>query len=312
MKRTGILAIALLAAGTLVIDDAAAARFSGGKSFGAQRPSVAPRASVPPTATSPAAASQPVMPATPGATLPAKPITPAAPAASGASRWLGPIAGLAAGLGLAALLSHFGLPEGMGTFLLIALLVIGGVFLVRMLLARRGQTPPLAYAGARGPGAAAPSTFDKSPAPEWGGATQIEPVLGPAAAAPVAEKAFPPGFDAEGFARHAKLQFVRLQAAYDTGDREAQGDLLTPDMLREVMRDQDNGAARAATEVVTLSAEVLEVATEGDRHWASVRFTGTMREGTGTAPAPFDEVWNLSKPVDGKTGWLLAGIQQPG
>jgi predicted lipid-binding transport protein (Tim44 family) len=37
-----------------------------------------------------------------------------------------------------------------------------------------------------------------------------------------------------------------------------------------------------------------------------------MREGTGATPAPFDEVWNLSKPVDGKTGWLLAGIQQPG
>jgi len=311
MKRTGILAIALLAAATLVIDDAAAARFSGGKSFGAQRPSVAPRASVPPTATPPAAASQPVMPATPGATLPAKPITPAAPAASGASRWLGPIAGLAAGLGLAALLSHFGLPEGMGTFLLIALLVIGGVFLVRMLLARRAQTPPLAYAGARGPGAA-PSTFEKSATPEWGGAPRIEPVLGTAAAAPVAEKAFPPGFDAEGFAKHAKLQFVRLQAAYDTGDRAALGDLLTPEMLSEVMRDQDTGAARAATEVVTLAAEVLEVATEGDRHWASVRFTGTMREGTDAAPVPFDEVWNLSKPVDGKTGWLLAGIQQPG
>jgi predicted lipid-binding transport protein (Tim44 family) len=101
-----------------------------------------------------------------------------------------------------------------------------------------------------------------------------------------------------------------LQAAYDTGDREAFGDLLTPEMQLEVMRDQDRGTARSATEVVTLAAEVLEVVTEGDRHWASVRFTGTMREGTGTSPAPFDEVWNLSKPVDGKTGWLLAGIQQ--
>jgi predicted lipid-binding transport protein (Tim44 family) len=311
MKRTGIIAIALLAAATLVIDDASAARFSGGKSFGAQRPSVAPRASVPPAATPPAAASQPVMPATPGATLPAKPAVPAAAAPAGASRWLGPIAGLAAGLGLAALLSHFGLPEGLGTFLLIALLVIGGVLLVRMLLARRGQTPPLAYAGARGPGAA-PSTFEKSATPASGGAARIEPVLGPATATPTTGNTFPPGFDAEGFARHAKLQFVRLQAAYDTDDRAALGDLLTPEMQLEVMRDQDSGNARSATEVVTLAAEVLEVVTEGDRHWASVRFTGTMREGSGPTPAPFDEVWNLSKPVDGKTGWLLAGIQQAG
>jgi len=310
MKRTGILAIALLTMATLVIDDAAAAKFSGGKSFGAQRPSVAPRAAAP-AATPPAAASQPVMPATPGATLPAKPAAAAAPAASGASRWLGPIAGLAAGLGLAALLSHFGLPEGMGTFLLLALLVVGAVFLVRMLLARRAQTPPLAYAGGRGPGTT-PAAFEKSATPAWGGAAPIEPVPGSAAAASAPGKTFPPGFDAEGFARHAKLQFIRLQAAYDTGDREALGDLLTPEMQLEAMRDRDSGVAPSATEVVTLAAEVLEVATESDRHWASVRFTGTMREGTDATPVPFDEVWNLSKPVDGKTGWLLAGIQQPG
>ena len=79
-------------------------------------------------------------------------------------------------------------------------------------------------------------------------------------------------------------------------------------MYSEVVRDLDSGP-RPATEVVDLDAEVLEVATEGDRHWASVRFTGTLREGGGV-PAPFDEVWNLSKPVDGKPGWMLAGIQQ--
>ena len=76
------------------------------------------------------------------------------------------------------------------------------------------------------------------------------------------------------------------------------------------MRDLDSGAARTATEVVTLAAEVLEVTTEDDRYWASVRFSGTLREGAGAVPTAFDEVWNLSKPIDGKTGWLLAGIQQ--
>jgi len=39
-----------------------------------------------------------------------------------------------------------------------------------------------------------------------------------------------------------------------------------------------------------------------------VRFTGTMR--VDGELETFDEVWNLTKPVDGKTGWLLAGIQQ--
>jgi predicted lipid-binding transport protein (Tim44 family) len=310
MKGSGILAVAAFAVATMAMYGTAEARIGGGKSFGAQRPSVTPRASAPPAATPPAAASQPVMPAQPGAALPAKPAAAAAPAPSGASRWLGPIAGLAAGLGLAALLSHFGLPEGMESFLLIALLVVGAVLALRFFFARRTQTQqPLAYAGARGPGAAA-ATFATSPAPEWGGAPRIEPVLGAAAVATVPEKLLPPGFDAEGFVKHAKLQFVRLQAAHDAGDREALRDVLTPEMLAEVMRDLDSGTTRVATDVVSLDAAVLEVATEGDHHWASVRFTGTLREGGAAAPAAFDEVWNLSKPVDGKSGWLLAGIQQ--
>jgi len=301
MRVSGVLAVVAVVVAAFAMQEAAEARIGGGKSFGAQRPSVAPRAANPPAATPPAAASQPVMPAQPGAALPAKP---AAPAASGASRWLGPIAGLAAGLGLAALLSHFGLPEGLGSFLLIALLVVGAVIALRLFFARRTQTqPPLAYAGARNPGAA-PATFEKSAPPEWGGAPRIEPVLG------AGGKALPAGFDAEGFVRQAKLQFVRLQAAHVSGDREAFRDVLTPEMLAEVMRDLDSGAARTATEVVTLAAEVLEVTTEDDRYWASVRFSGTLREGAGAVPTAFDEVWNLSKPIDGKTGWLLAGIQQ--
>jgi predicted lipid-binding transport protein (Tim44 family) len=121
-------------------------------------------------------------------------------------------------------------------------------------------------------------------------------------------KSFPPGFDAVGFVRHAKEQFIALQAAHDAGDRAALRDVLTPEMYAESCAILEDRPA-AVTEVVGLDAEVLEVVSEGDRHWASVRFTGKLREGGGM-PQAFDEVWNLSKPVDGKTGWMLAGIQQ--
>jgi predicted lipid-binding transport protein (Tim44 family) len=291
--------------------DVTAAKLGGGKSLGVQRPSVAPRASTPPAATPPGAASQPVMPAQPGATLPAKPAAPAAPAPSGASRWLGPIAGLAAGLGLAALLSHFGLPEGLGSFLLLALLAVAGVFVVRMLLARRGQTQrPLAYAEgqAQGP-AATPNAFDTARAPQWGG-SRIEPVLGPTPAPAASVRSLPPGFDAEAFASHAKVQFLRLQAAHDAGDRATLAEVLTPEMLAEVTGELDRSPPRQRTEFVTLHAEVLEAVTEGDHHWASIRFTGTLREDGAAATSPFDEVWNLTKPVNGGSGWVLAGIQQ--
>ena len=306
MKHSALLAIVAVAFTTLALSEFADARIGGGKSLGAQRPSVAPKTATPPASPPSAAASQPVMPAQPGATLPAKPIGAAAPAASGASRWLGPIAGIAAGLGIAALLSHFGLPEGAGSFLLLALLAIGVIFIVRMLLARRAQTQkPLAYAAAGG--APAPAAFEMPPAPQWGGASRTEPTL--PAAKPASGTSFPPGFDAEGFARHAKAQFIRLQAAYDAGDRKELANVMTPDMIKDVARDLDSGAARLPTEVETLEAEVFDVETQGDRHWASVRFTGTLREGG--SPVAFEEVWNLTKPADGSTGWLLAGIQQP-
>jgi predicted lipid-binding transport protein (Tim44 family) len=41
-----------------------------------------------------------------------------------------------------------------------------------------------------------------------------------------------------------------------------------------------------------------------------VRFSGMVRETPGTQPVGFEEVWNLVKPADGSSGWLLAGIQQ--
>jgi predicted lipid-binding transport protein (Tim44 family) len=299
-------AIAAVVLAGLVGGEADAARLSGGRSLGVQRPSVAPGAATPPASTPSGAASQPVMPAQPGATLPAKPAVPATAAPSGASRWLGPIAGLAAGIGLAALLSHFGLPEGAGTFLLLALLAIGLLFVVRTFFARRTQSErPLAYAGGRD--TPSPRAFEMPPAPQWGGANRVEPTLG--SAATPAANAFPPGFDAVGFARHAKEQFIRLQAAYDAGDRGALADVMTPEMIDEILRELDNGARRQPTTVEKLDAEVFDVETQGDRHWASVRFTGTLREGDGAAVA-FDEVWNLTKPADGSSGWLLAGIQQ--
>ena len=43
---------------------------------------------------------------------------------------------------------------------------------------------------------------------------------------------------------------------------------------------------------------------------ASVKFTGTIKEGEHGVAEPFVEVWNLAKPINGQTGWVLAGIQQ--
>jgi predicted lipid-binding transport protein (Tim44 family) len=316
-----MLMLSTFAATALTVSDFAdAARLGAGRSIGAQRQSIAPQR--PAAAPNANTASQPVMPAQPAAALPGKAAAPAAPAPSGMSRWLGPIAGIAAGLGIAALLSHFGLPEGFGSFLVIALLVIAAIFVVRMFLSRRSQSatsiqpmqplPPMQYAGTGSVAGVPDGGYQNQSPPAWGGASKSDPLL-PAAGDGVATslaKPLPPGFDVEGFVAQAKLQFNRLQAAYDTGDRSTLSDVMTPEMYAEVGRDLSTRHEQRPTEIVTLDAEVLEVTTEDDSHWASVRYTGLLREDGEPLPKPIDEVWNLTKPVTGKSGWLLAGIQQ--
>ena len=121
----------------------------------------------------------------------------------------------------------------------------------------------------------------------------------------------PAGFDAAGFLRGAKMNFVRLQMANDAGDVEQLREFTTPEMFEALAADlRTRAGTPQQTEVTGLEADVLEVATEGDRHWASVRFSGMVREHPGAQAEPFQEIWNLAKPADGSTGWLLAGIQQ--
>jgi predicted lipid-binding transport protein (Tim44 family) len=246
------------------------------------------------------------MPVQPGAAASQAAVPPTA-APSGASRWLGPIAGIAAGLGLAALLSHFGMPEGFASFLLLGLLAFGVVLVFRMMAARRASaTATVPYAGGV---AAAGRGLSTEAAP-----LREEPVLAPLQPVvpllPNSAKPVPPGFDTAGFLREAKVQFRRLQAAWDAGDRKALALVMTRAMAAEIGRDLDLRGAHAATEIVSLDAELLEVTTEAGLHWASVLFTGLVREDGAPEPTPLDEVWNLSKPVDGSSGWLLAGIRQ--
>lgn len=315
MKPTPILMLAAFAALSLTLSDVAdAGRMGGGRSFGAQRQSVVPSKSAPPAA-APAnnAAAQPGTPASPAATPSAGTAPTPAAAPSGASRWLGPIAGIAAGLGLAALLSHFGLSEGFGSLLLIGLVVFGGIFLFRMFMARRESAKPsLQYANA-GTRENVRALYDSEPRPVWSDAPKLEPRLLPAADTPefgVTRKPLPEGFDADGFAAEAKRQFIRLQGSYDSADRAALSSVMTSEMYAEIGRELDERGEHHPTEIVKLDADVLEASTEGDKHWASVRFTGAVREDGEPSPKSIDEVWNLTKPVRGTSGWLLAGITQ--
>jgi predicted lipid-binding transport protein (Tim44 family) len=258
--------------------DAEAKRLGGGKSSGIQRDSTMKRDAAP---------TQNAVPAKPAQAA-------AAPQPSGMSRWLGPLAGLAAGIGLAALFSHLGMGEGFSSVVMMLLLAAAAFFVIRLLFRRREpQAAPLQYAGA----GAAPARFD-APAAVGGATSGTAPLV-------------PAGFDAEGFLRQAKLNFVRLQAANDARNIEDVRNFTTPEMFAEIRLEmQERGEAPQQTDVVVLNADLLEVAQEGSQHIASVRFHGSIRETAGGAPEAFDEVWHLAKPIDGGRGWVIAGIQQ--
>jgi len=212
---------------------------------------------------------------------------------------MGPIAGLAAGLGLAALFSHLGMGEGMANFLMIALLAMAAFMLFRWFMRRNAPAAPaMQYAGT--PQHNAPVAFDQTPA-----------ALGGSGSTATSASAFPPGFDADAFAREAKLNFIRLQAAFDAGNLDDLRAFTSPEVFAELsMQLAERGDAAQTTDVTTLNAEVLEAVDEGNRHLVSVRFTGLVREAADQDALPLDEVWHLSKPASGPGGWVIAGIQQ--
>lgn len=282
---------------TLVaVEIAEAARVGGGRSVGRQSSGATNQAA-------PAQKAAPAQQASP---------TPAAAQKSGMSRWLGPLAGLAAGLGLAALLSHLGLGEamaGMLTGLLMVMLLLGAAYFVYRMLTRSKtaqQSPPLQYAGA---GNATPriepqaSAFTGNAAPGSLAAT-----LGGATAAPTTSR-WPADFDAAEFERQALLNFQRVQAANDAGDAGTLRDFLTPELYRELESEMKSAwGTPQKTEAIDVKAQVLDVVTEGRLYVVSVRFTGQIRE-SGVLNN-LNEIWHLEKPVDGSSGWRVAGIQQ--
>ena len=323
----GAVVVALVSATVPSISEAK--RLGGGKSSGMQRDM--------PARTAPD--SPPAKPAAPqqGAPTQAAPgVAGAAPAAAAAKRsWMGPIAGLAAGLGIAALMSHLGMGEAFGNFLMMALLAVAAIFLVMFLLrrfgpkAQQGQTPALAGAAAgagRSQQAAwpqaqpqpterrafesdAPVATPSQGTPETAGVAP-EPVAA-AAAAPVAKAFVPAAFDSEGFARTAKMIFIRLQAANDTADLDDLRRFTTPELFASLRMDlQERGPSGQHTDVAKIEADVLDVANEADRQIVSVRFRGDVVEEKGAAPVAFDEIWHLVKPHDDSRPWAIAGIEQ--
>ena len=268
----------------------------------------------------------------------AAPAAAGAAAAAGKRSWMGPIAGLAAGLGLAALFSHFGMGAGLANFVTMLLLALVAFVAIRWLMRRfagngNASNGGLQMAGA-GAGAGAGGFSRSADAqPSWQQPVQrqgldAQPAAGnsfgnapsssglgatAAAAAPAsfadARATLPAGFDAPGFERIAKMLFIRMQAANDAGQVEDLRKFTTPELFASLRLDlQDRGAQAQQTDVVQLDADLADYAEQQGQQIVTVRFHGLIREEAEGGAQPFKELWHFVKPATGGD-WAIAGIQ---
>lgn len=292
---------------SLVAFDAEARRLGGSKSIGKQRESInlnrqqqaTPKPQQPGQAAAPAAAG--------GA------------AAAGGSKWLGPLAGLAAG-GLLAALFMGGVFDGINMMdILVLVALAAAIFFVLRMLRRSsagGQTSrPMQYSGAGAGRGAGGIPFPQREA----SVRETSIPSGGTASAGYSNQSggsdssgIPADFDVEPFLMHAKRSFIALQAANDARDLEDLRAYTTPELFTELSQQIDErGDAAQQTEVVFVDAALLDVTTQGNQAIASVRFTGELREAPDAPAESFDEIWHVQKDLDDPdSAWLLAGIQQ--
>jgi predicted lipid-binding transport protein (Tim44 family) len=293
-------------------------RFGGGKSVGQQSSNVTQRQAPAQGAT------KAPPPAGAAAAAPKKP-------------WGAMLGGLAAGLGLAWLASSLGFGEGMAQFMMFALLALVIMmavgWFIRSRKAAQSQntaSSPFAFQGASASNAQTPSSYrpenvgnDASARPWERSSTAFEALKpAPAASASMIGSGLagsqswgvPDGFDAEGFLRSAKANFVSLQAAWDKSDINALRVMMTDTMLQEIQsqlaeREVHTGGPVNLTDVVMIEAQLLGIEDTGADYMASVEFSGMIREEPSAGPSPFREVWNMTKSKTGNSGWLVAGVQ---
>ena len=296
------------------VDASAARRLGGGQASGRQSSNVTQQRNAAPAPT-------PQQPAN------------ASPPQQG-PRWGSMLGGIAAGLGLAWLAHSLGLGEAFGQFLVVLLFVIVAMTVIGwMMRPRRARTATYGYGGpapadiaqaprqynpekvgndaSARPWERASMVFDAAKyAPQAGGAIQIGSALG----GPQQNWAVPPDFDSEGFTASAKRNFVTLQDAWDRADLSVLRSMMTDEMLGEIRtqlaeREKQAGGQPNHTEVVMLEGQLLGIEDLGGDYMASVEFSGLIREEPSAGPSPFREVWNMTKPKNGSSGWRVAGVQ---
>jgi predicted lipid-binding transport protein (Tim44 family) len=260
--------------------------------------------------------------------------------ASPMSRWLGPLAGFAIGGLIASLFMGHGLGSGILSWLLVGALIYGVILMFRLF---RGQMQPRPQYYRPGNGnrpenahrfagysandfTQAQQAFSGSHQSSHGNKAYDNTYTSQdsyaysaySGASAAANNSYPLGFDAPAFLRDAKLQFIRLQAAYDQKNLSDIREFTSPQVFAEIqLQLQERGDAENKTHVISLEAELLDVenqaqfisGTEMQTMLATVRFKGMIQEDAQQPAAAVNEIWHFKKEV-ASARWIVAGVQQ--
>ncbi|MBE7928164.1 Tim44 domain-containing protein [Pseudomonas saudiphocaensis] len=280
MKSALSLFMALCLSLTFALD-AHAKRFGGGKSFGSA-PSHQTRQAAPQQRND--AAQQQA-----GRQQPA--------AANGASRWLGPLAGLAAG----GLLASMFMGDGFEGIQFMDILIFGLIAFVifRLLAARRRQQQP-AMAG-HGP---APMQREMPQQPSIFGGSAA-----PVAAAPVINA--PAWFNEQSFVGAAREHFMSLQQHWDANEMDKIAEFVTPQLLEFLKRERaEIGDAYQATYIDDLQIQLDGVDDNAEKTTATLTFSGVSKTSRFDQGEAFSESWRMERLQGENQPWLVAGIRQ--
>lgn len=309
MKRFLAVFLVCLSLITISVDADAARRFGGGSSFGRSAPTFSQKTPAPSAAPQnqqkAASPTQQKQTATPNQATPQRP-----------SMMRSVLTGLAAALGISALLSMLGI-NGAGlvsliTGILLALVVFMLIrwgmskFMPRSVATSSGtytnkqestiEVPPMQREATQplGSNARHGSVMD-----QFSGVSQSSGV----------QDITPDNFDREGFLQTAKTQYVKLQKAWDSGNVIEISDFTTQDVFVALTHQlRERGSQVYHSEIVELHNQLLGIAEADNMYVASVNFTGLIR--VEDELEELNEIWILEKPIHGDGGWLLAGIQQ--
>lgn len=225
------------------------------------------------------------------------------------SRWGGMLGGALLGLGLGSLLGSMGI-GGAAANMISTLLMFGLIgFAIMFILRRLGRKQQQQYQQQYGYD---PYQRQHTDTPEIGSHIDENTYYqGQTAALPHQPIGVPEDFDVPAFLRAAKTYFIRLQAAWDKADVQDIREYTTPEMFGELkMQLHERGGAQNHTDVVSLEAELIGIENINNEQMASVLFSGSIKEELNGTAVPFSEMWNLTRPLSGSGGWVVAGIQQ--